>query len=571
MDAPDAVGAKLPVGATVQVHSLVARRELNGSIGVVCAAPRSDESSRYGVQIRNEKKPLSIKSTNLTLVSLDISDPQPSAILEGNSLLLSIGHQPHLLSSLLFVMPAPGISAVLASSKTLHTEAGALLPMTLRLRGLPGASLRTLHRAESALLYDNFASPLIAERWSFGPSAPPRSRPSYRAVEVVCDSEGSTPAQAVGADPPVGSSYVDRTLPLAPGCRAFCSIPFVETDTEGPRRQIVVVLAPASGRRASLLGRRPPRGEPPPDEESMHWWVRPLPIRAESNGDAASIGGVWGGAGDGQATLERGQQQAFIARERDLALVYHPHWDASPPPRHHLRLHGGWRMNFTGCMRTFPRPLRPVRLSFRVQLVAACPVRSFFNIFLSSAPEPYADEAVFYCGSRHHPPEPEDVCSFLLDTRAETGMSRPMLWLPSGVNATLLASSATPPDGPPLPPGLSTGEWHSVIFEFDWVAMQMECFVNGRRMVQTPPGVQALSRLPDALSFGPHALLRDTADPSNPLQRTPAEQAHATRLVQQLMGGFTRLYLFTWLDVGASDDDSEDLVPDVRIADLCME
>jgi hypothetical protein len=57
-------------------------------------------------------------------------------------------------------------------------------------------------------------------------------------------------------------------------------------------------------------------------------------------------------------------------------------------------------MNFSGVFRTFPRPMRPRRISFRVRLQTPCSSRSFFNLFLSSSSEVFKDKAGAQSGDR---------------------------------------------------------------------------------------------------------------------------------------------------------------------------
>ena len=57
----------LSPGTSCTVHSLKARPELNGRRGVVVS--QLDEGGRVGVQVEGEAKPLSLKPTNLDVVS----------------------------------------------------------------------------------------------------------------------------------------------------------------------------------------------------------------------------------------------------------------------------------------------------------------------------------------------------------------------------------------------------------------------------------------------------------------------------------------------------------------------
>ena len=61
----------LTVGTSCTVRAISARPELNGRRGVVVT--ELDEGGRVGVQVEGESKPLSLKSTNLDVVSADES------------------------------------------------------------------------------------------------------------------------------------------------------------------------------------------------------------------------------------------------------------------------------------------------------------------------------------------------------------------------------------------------------------------------------------------------------------------------------------------------------------------
>jgi hypothetical protein len=258
----------------------------------------------------------------------------------------------------------------------------------------------------------------------------------------------------------------------------------------------------------------------------------------------------------------------FLVEASRLRLIYHPWWDlpancddepldaaCTVPPC--LQMHGGWRMNFSGVVHSFAQPIRPRRISYAVRLGASCTSRSFFNFFLSSAPAPYADEAVFYAGNDAFPPTPFDVFTLLLDTKCDEGQSWPMLWLPSGDNGEAGA-------------GLEIGKWHRVQMEFDWeectesdestteFPSSVLCFLDGQPMHGAPHTAAG-----ELLPFGPHpSVLRLARDP----QVSEAERQRAQSTVRQLRAGFTRLFLFTWLEDPSSED-----VPDVAISDLWIE
>ena len=233
--------------------------------------------------------------------------------------------------------------------------------------------------------------------------------------------------------------------------------------------------------------------------------------------------------------------------EDDLRLLHHPDWDSVH--YHFLRLDGGWRMNFSGVAHSFGRPIRPLSISYAIKIEAGCGVRSFFNLFLSSSEEPYADNANFWAGSRNHPPAPWDVFSVLFDTHASNGRSQPMLWTPSGLNQEFRQGPFTASSGA----GFAVGEWHRVVLEFCWRSMEVRCSVNGHAM--GPPG-----------PFGPHQLVRLAAaqDPATEEERQLSSAA--ARAVAAQRGGFRHLYLFTWLEDPQAPD-----APNVCIADLWVE
>ena len=299
--------------------------------------------------------------------------------------------------------------------------------MTLRLRGMSrGASLRELARKERALLYEDFsndAQDSFFSRWVRGPSIPPPDRPSYRALETIDTGDGTggpsgDTNELLSLPPDVGSSFVDLNFLLCPGCRAIVKQQASRHDGwEVILLQLIV----------------------------MHWSVK----RVDPFGTT------------------------FKVQEGHLRLIYHPRWDLSP--RRHLRLEGGWRMNFSGVMRTFERRIKPKRVSFMVRLNAGCSKRSFFNVFLSSNPEAYSDNPVFYCGTPWHPPSPVDVLSLLFDVHEER-RARAHLWLPSGYNALEDRDDAA-----------GVGTWQRITMDFDWNSMQMLCF-NGQVIVRPTSG-----------------------------------------------------------------------------------
>jgi hypothetical protein len=431
---------------------------------------------------------------------------------------------PEVLALVLMELPAIEISKTLTLSKALRVEVLALVPMVLRDRGLaPGSSLRTLARADREhVIYEDFASTdEFFSRWHRGPSAPPDDQPAYyRALAIVEEDQpsSSTLDTAPGSTLEICSA-VDTQLPIERGCRVL-----VEWGSRGLWREAVV---------ADVHVRR--EGSPLPEDPSVEG--RGLP---EGDDEKAQMKRTEIYAIDWVGDFEVGDR-GLPVRRWELRLLYHPRWDASP--RRCLRLDGGWRMNFSGVHRLFAEPIRPQRISFSIKLARRCASRAFFNFFLSSAAEPYADEAVFWCGSAHHPPVPSDVFTLLFDAQADGGQIVPQLWLPSGVNA-----EARRADGE----GFEVGEWHRVVLEFSWSSMALHASIDGEAFGRSR-----------GLYFGPHESLVSGAAGA-----AADEDARATAIqqVQQMLGGFRRLFLFTWLE----DADTHD-VPDVSIGDLWIE
>ena len=191
--------------------------------------------------------------------------------------------------------------------------------------------------------------------------------------------------------------------------------------------------------------------------------------------------------------------------------------------------------------------------AFKLCPCASLLASSFFNLFLSSATAPYADAAVFYAGSAHHPPEPLDTLTILWDVKGEAHASggirsHPMLWLPSGVNGSTGHGSG-------CSEGFELGVWHRVSLEFSWSDMTLVWFIDGKAPVESHHG----SRI---LPFGPHPeLLRIAFGAVDSPGR-----ADALRLVVEQLRGFTRMFLFTWLE--NPDEEGE---PDVCVSDLWVE
>ena len=391
-----------------------------------------------------------------------------------------------------------------------------MMPFLLTKRGVQtDDSLRMLARKEDALFHDDF---VFMGKWVLGPSKPPQDRPSYRTLQVesahpmlpVGETVKCTGAASKQTCATIASSVVDSTLPFEPGCLAQVHV---------TSESMEVVLIKQVSTMGEIMWR------------AATGWRRWLAYRV----------------GHLDVVLQ--------IDERNLQLLHHPRWEDGEPPRHQqlprrfLRLHGGWRMNFSGCMHEFDRPIQPLRISYAVRLQAGCGVRSFFNFFLSSAPAPYADEATFWARGPHHPPSPADVFSILFDAHAPDGASRPMLWLPSGMNGSIGQQ-----------PALEIGQWHRVTLDFDWRRMRVVCFVGGRLL--------SCQRGEYSIPFHPHKATMTAA--TNPAASTDPSDQHAVarQSVLTQLSGFQRLYLFTWLD---NPDVHADDAPNVCVADMWIE
>lgn len=272
--------------------------------------------------------------------ALEVADGGALTPLEADSLLVSIATQPHLLSELISHLGAVEISHIIATCTILQSETSPLLWLVIRDRGHPrGTSLRTVGRAERALFYDHFTS---LDQWELGPSKPPANRLAYRTLGVEVSADADQPA--------VGSSAVRTDLPLESGCHAFDS-----------SRGVPVLLVHSTNTYLGL---------------GKSWQVRTL--RRESSGSPKKRKG-----------------KMYSVKESQLRLLFHPRWDdcdefashtattatsssASSAPsggagaRRYLRLHGGWRMNFSGVVHHFDTPIKPRRISYSIKLREGC-------------------------------------------------------------------------------------------------------------------------------------------------------------------------------------------------------
>ena len=87
----------------------------------------------------------------------------------------------------------------------------------------------------------------------------------------------------------------------------------------------------------------------------------------------------------------------------------------------------------------------------------------------------------------------------------------------------------------------------------------MVCF-NGRQLLTPRHGGTSSE---NRLYFGPHRQIVETTTAGS-----ERERKEALELVDQMRSGFTRMYLFTWLDENAAPEETP---PDVSIADLWIE
>ena len=99
-----------------------------------------------------------------------------------------------------------------------------------------------------------------------------------------------------------------------------------------------------------------------------------------------------------------------------------------------------------------------------------------------------------------------------------------------------------------------------ITMEFSWGDnMQMVCF-NGPQILRPAQGGTSNE---NRLYFGPHRQIVETTTGGS-----DQERKEALELEGQMKSGFTRMYLFTWLDENAAPEETP---PDVSIADLWIE
>ena len=463
-----------------------------------------------------------------------------NAVLVDGSLLAAITASPELTACVLAQLGGAAMACLLMTSASVGEQVRQQIPALLRDHRLPpDTTLCTLDRVDSALFHEHFWGEHFWRRWQRGPSQPPTGRVAYYFLGQMDDAEVVVPEKGAG---PADGVIDQASSALVAGARALLCDEGADAEGATSRGELVVLLGELEGKWL-VMSVQPPWSSSSPRIVDAHSLT---PLSGFSAG----------------------------ARER--------------PPRRSLRLHGGWRMNFSGAFYEFQAPIQPTRISFAFQLRTPCPGRAFFNVFFSSATERYSDEAVFYAGTSatlparvlptcpfphavcplpiphapspagnsHHHPQPSDVFSVLFDvSKADPphSASHSMVWLPSGHNLhlTLPHSEAAAGDGGGYGGHECTLAWHRVVLELSWADMRLHAFVGGERAAGPPNGTY----------FGPHLAL---------IARARQGQPAARRTVRSLMRGFTRLFLFTWLD-GALNGAVAEEAPDVRIADLWID
>ena len=319
-----------------------------------------------------------------------------------------------------------------------------------------------MHRAEAALLHEDWQGDWRA-RWALGPSAPPAGRPAYRVLEVCEAKRAERLAQSAAVDERGGDEE-----------RESESSESEEEDTAAePRRYLrgdcvrIIDTGELDNRQGVLVEWLTLR---------RRWRVELLGAHAAANAASADEPAV-------PATV--------LVRERNLRPAEGTCATGAAPPTRWLALSGGWHMNYSGVHRAFGAPLKPRRISFRINVAETCGARSFFNVYLGSGEEPcaaapaplrccealralhaggharclppslppsphtplsispfacwhghgrYKDRAVFWAGSHAHPPEPADVFTLLFDTSGSGQRPAAQMWLPSGRACPVAAS-----------------------------------------------------------------------------------------------------------------------------------
>ena len=124
-----------------------------------------------------------------------------------------------------------------------------------------------------------------------------------------------------------------------------------------------------------------------------------------------------------------------------------------------ISLTGGGYMNFNGLFHKFSKEdSRPKYVSFRYRVSKTQPVRGFFNVFLSSATEPYEDVDVFHLG---RPRSLLDM-SCLISTDGSGDIE---VWLPTGKRVHLSGQTTSSEDAEDEN---NKNDWRKVDIYFNW-------------------------------------------------------------------------------------------------------
>ena len=119
-------------------------------------------------------------------------------------------------------------------------------------------------------------------------------------------------------------------------------------------------------------------------------------------------------------------------------------------------------MNFNGLFHKFSKEgTRPKYVSFRYRVSKTQPVRGFFNVFLSSATEPYEDVDVFHLG---RPRSLLDM-SCLISTDGSGDIE---VWLPTGKRVHLSGQTTSREEAEDE---TNKNDWRKVEIHFNWDAV----------------------------------------------------------------------------------------------------
>ncbi len=126
-------------------------------------------------------------------------------------------------------------------------------------------------------------------------------------------------------------------------------------------------------------------------------------------------------------------------------------------------------MNFNGLFHKFSKEdSRPKYVSFRYRVSKTQPVRGFFNVFLSSATEPYEDVDVFHLG---RPRSLLDM-SCLISTDGSGDIE---VWLPTGERAHLSRQFTSREEAEDE---TNKNDWRKVEIHFNWDAVKVFSVIN---------------------------------------------------------------------------------------------